>query len=253
MAAEPVNVLCLKWGDMYGPEYVNILYAMVARNLNLPFRFVCFTENAQGLDDGIEVQPLPEFEEPPWEYARICSAWRKLALFEQGLADLTGPCLFLDLDVAILDNIDDFFELPEACAVRMINNWYQPGKGQASAFAFEAGKASYLLDYYRANTLEVLVQYRTEQAFISGHLPERCAFFPEPWCKSYKKHVMPSGLARWSRQPYPKPEGAKMLVFHGRPNPPDAIKGRWGKRFAWYKRWYKTIQPNDWLAQYWRL
>ena len=36
----PVNVLCLKWGNYYGPEYVNRLYAGVKRNLHRPFRFV---------------------------------------------------------------------------------------------------------------------------------------------------------------------------------------------------------------------
>jgi hypothetical protein len=27
------NVICMKWGTKYGPEYVNRLYAMVRRHL----------------------------------------------------------------------------------------------------------------------------------------------------------------------------------------------------------------------------
>ena len=44
-----VNILTLKWGAKYGPEYVNRLYAGVKRNLQLDFRFLCFTDNADDL------------------------------------------------------------------------------------------------------------------------------------------------------------------------------------------------------------
>ncbi len=36
-----VNIICMKWGDKYGAEYVNKLYAMVKRNITIPFQFVC--------------------------------------------------------------------------------------------------------------------------------------------------------------------------------------------------------------------
>lgn len=252
----PVNVLCLKWGNAYGPEYVNVLYRMVRRHLSLPFRFVCFTENAKGLIEEVEVQALPEFEEPPWEYARYCSAWRKLALFREGFAGLEGDCLFLDLDVVILDNIDCFFHInsdsPGHC-VAMIENWYQPGQrvGQASVMSFKAGVPSELIQQYEANPLEVLRRYPTEQAYISGALGERCRFYPDSWCASYKKHSMPQGLSKFFVKENKQPLGAKILVFHGRPNPPDAIAGKWGKPIAWYKRWLKPIHPSPWLSSHW--
>ena len=44
-----VNIICMKWGEKYDSSYVNILYNMVERNLNRPFRFVCFTDNKSGL------------------------------------------------------------------------------------------------------------------------------------------------------------------------------------------------------------
>ena len=54
------SVVCMKWGDKYGAEYVNRLYNMVARNTTLPFKFVCFTDNANGLLPEIESRPLPD-------------------------------------------------------------------------------------------------------------------------------------------------------------------------------------------------
>ena len=55
----PNYVVCLKHGDKYSSEYVNILHNMVKRHTTIPINFVCFTENAQGIDPGIEIRPIP--------------------------------------------------------------------------------------------------------------------------------------------------------------------------------------------------
>ena len=250
---EIVNIVCLKWGNVYSPDYVNNLYSMVERNISLPFRFICLTEDSKDIRSEVEILPLPDFQEPPWEYARFCQAWRKLALFNQELADITGKVLFLDLDIVIMGNIDCFFSFSNKLSI--IENWYQPGQliGQASVICFEVGKDSDLLTHYLDNPIEVLKEYRTEQAYITGYLgKERFDYFPEGWCISFKKHCMPSGFARFFSSTVKEPNGAKIVVFHGRPNPPDAIKGQWGKVLPWYKRWYKRVQASPWVAEYWR-
>ena len=250
---ETVNIVCLKWGDVYSPEYVNNLYSMVKRNITLPFRFICLTENSQNIRPEVEIFPLPEFEEPPWEYAKVCPAWRKLALFKKGLASIQGKVLFLDLDVVVMNNIDCFFSFSNKLAI--IENWYQPSRliGQASAICFESGQEEHLLEHYLNDPIKVLKQYRTEQAYITGHLG-RAGFdyFPEDWCISFKMHCMPSGIARFFSAKVSEPTDAKIVVFHGRPNPPDAIKGEWGKSLPWYKRWYKRIKPSAWVAKHWQ-
>ena len=50
---EPVIIVCMKWGNKFGPEYVNNLYHMVKRNITLPFRFVCMTEIHDGIENGV--------------------------------------------------------------------------------------------------------------------------------------------------------------------------------------------------------
>ena len=55
-----VNIICMKWGNKYGPDYVNKLYNMVAKNLTQSFRFICFTENKTGIQGNIEIFPLPQ-------------------------------------------------------------------------------------------------------------------------------------------------------------------------------------------------
>jgi hypothetical protein len=121
---ETVNIICMKWGDKFGPEYVNNLYHMVKRNITLPFRFVCLTENAEGIESDVEIKPLPDFIEPPPRYLKFCLAWRKLTMFDKPLYDLKGKALFMDLDVVVIGNIDCFFSYTDQLAI--IENWSQP-------------------------------------------------------------------------------------------------------------------------------
>ena len=63
---QTVNVLCIKWGSKYGPDYVNRLHNMVRRHLHRPFRFVCLCDDRAGIDpvDLLEhcVQPIDILE-----------------------------------------------------------------------------------------------------------------------------------------------------------------------------------------------
>ena len=97
----------MKWGTLYGPEYANRLYGMVARNTSRPLRFICFTDDASGLRSEIEVQPIPHIDLPE-PYIR--TGWRKLAIWGESLLNIEGNVLFLDLDLLITGSIDPFFD-----------------------------------------------------------------------------------------------------------------------------------------------
>ncbi|MCW7753205.1 hypothetical protein OOT00_04300 [Desulfobotulus sp. H1] len=247
------NIVCMKWGDKYDATYVNILAAMVKRNITIPYRFICFTDNAHGIDEHIDVFPIPDFPEPAPEYKK-CEAWRKLLLFQNPLHDIEGTILFLDLDVVILDTIDCFFTFSNKMAI--IENWSQPNRliGQASAFCFQMGQYEHLLQTYLKNPDKTAATYRTEQVYITRALGKTgFDFFPKEWCKSFKFHCMPGGILNSFMAPTAIPEGAKIIVFHGNPNPPEAIQGIWGKKVPWFKKFYKTVKPTPWLAEHWRI
>jgi tetratricopeptide (TPR) repeat protein len=53
-----LTVVCVKWGNKYGPAYVNKLHAAVTQHCTLPFEFVCLTDNKDGIAPGVTVQPL---------------------------------------------------------------------------------------------------------------------------------------------------------------------------------------------------
>ena len=93
-----INVCCVKEGDKYDSDYVNTLYLMTKRYLTIPFDFICFTENSQNLLKQIKVINLDDRSIKGW--------WNKCLLFKPGL--LSSSCLYLDLDMIIIKNIDEF-------------------------------------------------------------------------------------------------------------------------------------------------
>ena len=160
----PVNVITIKWGDnLYGPHYVNRLYAGVQRNLSAAFRFVCFTDNSQGIRPEVEVYPLPEIN---LEAATHFNEGRKLGLFQSGIGDLEGPCLYFDLDVIIVRSIDCFFEyLPGKFCVcrewlppnkRLLNRFFNNAIGMnTSIFRFEADSMQFVVDRMNEDTTDL--------------------------------------------------------------------------------------------------
>lgn len=108
-----VTILCMKWGNKYTASYVNKLYNMVKRHVTLPFRFVCFTDDAVGIKNNIEIFPIPTLETNQILHTSTKErGWNKLLTFKAPLYDITGPVLFLDLDIVIVGNIDEFFTTP---------------------------------------------------------------------------------------------------------------------------------------------
>ena len=87
-------ILCMKWGTKYGPEYINRLYAMVRRHLTGDFRFVCLTDNTDGIRSEVECFPIPPLDLPPGIPER---GWTKLTTFSADLHGLQGSALFLDV------------------------------------------------------------------------------------------------------------------------------------------------------------
>jgi len=237
-----VNVICMKWGDKFPAEYVNRLYGMVSRNLSMPFRFVCFTENGEDIRNEVEIQPLPELDLPANAPER---GWRKLTVFKDNFGGLTGQTLFLDLDVVIVGDLDVFFTHPGEFLI--VHDKKRPTKieGNSSVFRFEIGKYPQILSYFEQNSEQVKQEVRHEQAYLSREIHKlgKLEYWPDQWVPSFKYRCCPSWIKSWLQAPF-IPNGAKIIIFHGLPNPPEAIKGISGK-------WYRHIQPAPWIKEHW--
>lgn len=238
---EKVSVLCMKWGTAYSADYVNRLYNMVRRHLTKPFQFICFTDDSSGIQDGVIIQPIPDIFIP--EKNRY-SPWKKLVLHQKDLAGLSGKALFLDLDVVIIDNIDCFFDYSDKFAI--IENWTQKGRGigNSSVFTFTIGQHAEVFDQFVANPHPICDKYDNEQIYLSEVIGSNKVYYPEEWCRSFKRHCIKKSLLRLIISPK-IPEKAKIIVFHGSPKPDEAAEGRWPGRLIPYMR------KAPWVKEHW--
>ncbi|MGQ0671376.1 MAG: hypothetical protein ACT4N2_00645 [Hyphomicrobium sp.] len=255
-AAKTVNVVCMKWGTLYGPEWVNRLYAMVVRNTTWTVRFVCFTDDATGLRAEVEARPIPTIKLD----AALGKRWPKLGLFSEHLADLTGMTLYLDLDLVILSSLDPFFELPGRFCI--ISEWQDRhlGYGNSSVMRyFAGGHPEVLARFYSKPHQHWFDLYASkEQNFVSKTVTG-ITYWPEDWCAPFSYACLPRNRIRRFFATPTKPEGAKILVFFGSVTPATAIEGRHKAEKRSRKRFLnlrnpirRRFGPARWIADYWR-
>jgi hypothetical protein len=241
MTQEIVNVVCMKWGNKYNAQDVNILFAMVQRHLSKKYRFICFTDDHKDINTKIECFDLPVLTVPQnKEY----SPWKKLGMFSPNLEHIKGKILFLDLDIVIIDDIDCFFDYANEFTI--IENWTQLGQaiGNSSVYCFEYGNHHDVYEYYCNNIEEVTSKYSNEQIYLSRKIG-KIKYWPQHWCKSFKRHCLQPQILRYFMEPK-QPIGAKIIVFHGNPKPSDAIKG------GFFGNIFKYTKPAHWLAEYYQ-
>jgi hypothetical protein len=237
----------MKWGSRYGPDYVNRLYSMIQRHTARPTRLVCYTDETQGINNEVEVYPLPYIELP--EYRRWFP-WRKISLWQKELQGISGEVLYLDLDVVVTGGLDEFFGYKPGhyCVAR---NWTQPKEriGNTSVYRFPVGVHTYLYDRIMNDCEDVLARHRNSQTFISREIKDM-EFWPDDWCVSFKHSLLPAWPLNLFLTPA-LPPATKVVAFTGKPDPDEAMEGRWPHEH-WYHRLYKRVRPTPWIAEHWR-
>jgi hypothetical protein len=66
--------------------------------------------------------------------------------------------------------------------------------------------------------------------------------------RSFKEELLPVWPLRLFR-PAPLPPGARLVVFHGKPDPDEAMVGEWPAPI--WKKVYKTLRPVPWIEAHW--
>jgi hypothetical protein len=221
---------------------------MVRRNTARPLRFLCFTDDAAGLDPAIEALPLPDVPLPESHRWR---PWRKIALWGKEVADVSGDFLFLDLDLVVTGPIDAFFDFRPEETYCVIENWTQAGEGigNTSVFRLRAGAHAEVFDVLAADPRATVARFRNSQTFVSRTI-SRMAYWPAEWCVSFKHTLLPRWPLNFVRTA-PLPRETRIVCFTGYPNPDHARDGIWPTA-TWYKRLYKHVRPTRWVAEHWR-
>jgi len=242
-------ILCMKWGDVFSPEYVNILYRACCAHVTGPIRFVCLTDDANGLLPDIHALPIPDIglTQDQWYTSGV---WPKLALFQKDLHDLSGRALFIDLDMMIVGSLDPFFDETDPLTVLDVGDGWRPNGTEkpevgTGVFAFNIGEQRQILDSFMADRDGVIAGFQNEQDYV-GEMGQGIGFWPTGAVISFKRFLR-RGLGRdlFVSPPPPGPDVA-IVAFHGAPRPIDLVATK-----VWGQFPHIGLGPVSWVQEYW--
>lgn len=101
-----LNIVCLKWGEKYGPEYVNRLYSMCKKFYTNPFKFYCATDDSTGVRNEINILNLDDYQISDGKWGGRVFTAEKIKL----LNSFSSKTLLLDLDILILNDITEYVD-----------------------------------------------------------------------------------------------------------------------------------------------
>lgn len=197
-----VNVICVKWGDLYSYKFVNRLRYMVDTNTTVPYKFYCLTDDPTDIEDGIEIIPIPK--EPKLEVW-----WNKMFLFKDGLLP-EGKYVFFDLDVVIQNNIDEILNY-EPDGVSFVKRVWDAEiidprwscSNNSSIIIWKTGQAQYIWDYFMDDVKLTLAKYKGIDLFIH-YEGLKYNLLPKEWVYSYLYGAKPLSPPRFVGKYYPE-------------------------------------------------
>lgn len=225
-------VICMKWGTLYSPAYVNVLYNACCDHITGDFRFVCLTDDTTGIIDGVECFDIPDMGLNDFQWKK--GGWPKLSVFSEDLYGLTGRALFIDLDTIVCGSLDDMFGNDgEIWVLDTGPNWKNPNAGAAPMagtclFSFSLGGHPDILERFLADPEKEERDHRIEQVYLQSAFPG-VKFFPHDWTPSFKYGLRRPVLLGMILPPPPPSDKARAIAFHGEPRPIDLVRpGWWG-------------------------
>jgi len=208
----------------YSKMWVDRLHAGVKRNLDIPFDFVCFSNNIQS--DDYRVEPLTTGS---WGW------WNKLEQFKKNM--FAGPVLSLDLDIVLCKNFTDSMNNLPRNKILMLKepNVFSAGPLagkpiENSSMMFWEGDYGFLFENYLNHQQEICEQYSSPLKRMSdqGYIVDNVAveflddYLPANFT-AWKHHV--SGDHNIANDP-------SILVFTSTEKPTnnlhmDLVKNNW--------------------------
>jgi hypothetical protein len=220
-----LTVLCVKYGNKYGTEYVERLRNMVSRNLTLDYEFACLT------DDQHPIKGVKTIYRPGAGYSKLW--WQKVHMFDPTL-EIHNRILYFDLDVVIHANIDKLIASAENkfFGIRDFNRHFNPKWRQlnSSVMSWLGTQEHDIFEKFQINKNNAL-SLHGDQDWIWKVAQDRIQFWPDEFIRSYKWEIRSRNEINFSstkrvfssvRSPNIPPECC-VAVFHGDPKPEDVL------------------------------
>lgn len=229
-----VSVVCFKWQTpgyrgIFNASHVNTLRDMVARHYPDPHRFICVTDDAEGIADGIEVVPLWDdhatVPNPSGGGRPTC--YRRLKLFAPDIGETLGDrIVWLDLDTVICGDLRPLWNRNEDVVLWKNPQNLWPYNGAIGMLT--AGARPQVWTDFDPDTSPAQTQARgyrgSDQAWLSHKIPGEAT-----WSAA-------DGLYYIRNMPRDRkdvlPENARVVFFNGGYAPQDVP-------FGWVKEHYR--------------
>lgn len=221
---EQLNLICVKWGTAYTPEYVINLYEGAKRYTSHPFNFYVFTDNTQGLphDRGWRFIKLPE-----WNVGANRGWWYKMEIFNQQHG-IYGRNLYLDLDTVIIGDLFTFWNAIETDNLYICRDFNRQfirnlDRANSSVMGWRDNRMDPLFRSFTGSMKPNMHRYRGDQDYIDAFQPAKI-YWKDAWATSWKWEcwhggkTTPSTFKDSTAKTVINPE-TKVLVFHGKPKP----------------------------------
>lgn len=219
-----ITVLCVRFGNKYGSEYVERLRNMVNRHLTIPHEIVCLTDDQHPISGVRSILMLDQGYVKKW--------WHKIHMFDPRLP-LQGRVLYLDLDLVISGSIDQLvgYEPTQFVGILDFNRKFHATWKylNSSVMAWDHGTQSHIFSQFMSNPKDAM-RLQGDQDWIWKLCRDRIVFWPTPWIQSYKweirskeELVVIAGVRQFKtiKHDVVIPAGCSIAVFHGDPNPLD--------------------------------
>lgn len=104
-ADSAIQIVFVKWGTKYSAAYVNALVEGVLAHASVPVDFVCFTDDAAGISDRVDIRPFPDFGVPVKTMTGRGGSLLKMSMFLKGQLRTGVPTLYIDLDSSVMGDV----------------------------------------------------------------------------------------------------------------------------------------------------
>lgn len=213
---------------VYEPHFVNVWARMVERNLTIPHRLLCITDEPQGIE--IETYPLWDdfgINNPTWGLGKP-QCYRRLKAFSADMKSILGDrFVSMDIDCVILGNIDNLLSRKEDFIInrgRTHKNLYNGSMWMMNTGARDMVWSDFKGD---ASVKQAARWMGSDQAWMREALgPNEATWGPEDGVDAFT-HIR--SIPNW------KPTNSKIVFFQGS-----------------YKPWSNGADRIKWIKENWR-
>ena len=218
-----LRVITWKWDNglvrkkriKFEARHVNILAAMVRRNLSLEHEFVCITDDPEGISEDIRIIPL-------WDggLRKFKGCYVRLKMFSREMAEIISPrFLSLDLDCVITGDITSLVDRRDDFVI-----WGEDDRVKApycaSMVLMNAGSRAWVWEKFRPEVVEVGKRMKrlwgyggTDQSYINACLyPKEKTWTRQDGVYNFSPDIVEGNNGNL-------PDNARIVFFNGGHDP----------------------------------